>query len=119
MQQTRNRYVSSHPELTPEQKQAMLNGQILAGFTQDMVLATWGQPVDRIQEVINGQNTTSWIYQETGYDYLKTYRVRFSDGLVPDVRLINMRQKVYSPYNRRYYWRHYPEYPDNYYRRHP
>jgi hypothetical protein len=111
MQGKRRQFVVAHPDLNDAQKNAVLNGEIVAGMTEDMVRASWGQPLDIVQELIEGQQRVSWIYQQSGDDHVNTYRVRFADGRVNDVRLINTQRRVYSVYHQRYWWRYYPELP--------
>jgi hypothetical protein len=111
MQQRRQNFVKANPGINDQQKDAILKGDITAGMTEDMVRAAWGDPIDVIKEVLEGESVISWIYQQQSDDLINTYRVRFKDGLVNEVKLINARQRIYSPYYRRYYWKYYPEFP--------
>ena len=40
----RSDYVAANPDLDPEIRQTILNGQIRRGMTKDQVLASWGPP---------------------------------------------------------------------------
>lgn len=111
MQGTRKKYVETHPGITEDQRMAILKGDIVADMSEEMVRASWGPPLDVIREIIRGQGVISWIYQQSGDDHLNTYRVRFIDGRVREVRLINTQRRVYSVYRNRYWWRYYPEAP--------
>jgi hypothetical protein len=106
LQGSRQRFVNTHPALEDDVRDAILNGDIIAGMTPDMVRATWGQPVDEIKEVINGSNVTSWIYQDYAGSYVDIYRVRFRSEKVYEVKLLRSRDRDQHPirYQRRHYY---------------
>jgi outer membrane protein assembly factor BamE (lipoprotein component of BamABCDE complex) len=41
---SREGYVSAHPELNPQIKEAIIKGEVLEGMTEDEVKASWGSP---------------------------------------------------------------------------
>jgi hypothetical protein len=94
-------FINTHPGMTDADREAILAGDIRPGFSTDMVTASWGYPQDVIQEIFNGREVTSWLYQRNTYDYVKIYRVRFLDRRVNEVSLIRLiRRGTYYPYCR-------------------
>jgi hypothetical protein len=59
--QKRSLYVDQHPELSVPVADAILNGQIMVGMTQEMVQAAWGKAV-RVEPVVREDAVTQWIY---------------------------------------------------------
>ncbi len=108
MVRQRERFVSTHTELTEAERSAILRGEIIGGMSEDMVLASWGEPLDVISEVQEGRNVTSWIYQQDTGSYIHTYRVEFEYGEVQEVRLLSASERRYAPYYRRHNRRIYP-----------
>lgn len=47
---SREGYVSAHPELNPQIKEAILKGEIIAGMTEEEVKASWGSPYQIINK---------------------------------------------------------------------
>ncbi len=45
-QNSRQEYVNSHPESSPEIKQAILEGKVIKGMTKEDVRAGWGSAHD-------------------------------------------------------------------------
>ena len=54
-------FVDAHPELSELMADAILNGQIMVGMTQDMVSAAWGKP-SRVEAIDEEDVVTRWIY---------------------------------------------------------
>jgi hypothetical protein len=56
-------YVDEHPELPELMADAITNGQIMVGMTEEMVEVSWGKParVDDVSENIEDA-TVQWIY---------------------------------------------------------
>lgn len=50
----RQEYVSRHPELSEEIKQAILNAKVIKGMTKEQVVASWGKP-SKINEPFTNQ----------------------------------------------------------------
>jgi hypothetical protein len=60
----RSLYVDSHPELDVVYAEAILNGQIMVGMSQEMVEASWGKPsrVENVQSTTAEDPTAHWVY---------------------------------------------------------
>jgi len=97
LQASRNEFVTAHSELTAQQKETILKGEISAGMSQDMVIASWGKPAEKAKEIIEGKEIISWVYLKTVRDLVSTYLVQFAGGLVSEVKLVNV-QKTCPPY---------------------
>jgi len=57
---SRQEYVNTHPEISLETKQAILNVKVIKGMTKTDVLAAWGKP-SRISPETSGE---SWFYDQ-------------------------------------------------------
>ncbi len=59
----RSLYVDQHPEISEQVADAILNGQIMVGMSQEMVQVAWGKPV-RMEAVTAGNEDVAqhWIY---------------------------------------------------------
>lgn len=53
-QNSRQEHVSSHPELSEEIKQAILQAKVVEGMTKGQVVASWGKP-SKINEPFTNQ----------------------------------------------------------------
>jgi hypothetical protein len=95
VQTRRTDFLKTHTELAPEYRDAILKGKVIPGMSRDMVIAAWGQPVDEITEIISGQGVKSWLFRVYSGNYINIYAVKFDDGIVSEVRLINVQKKTY------------------------
>jgi len=100
VQTRRTEFVKAHTELAPEQRDAIMKGAVITGMSRDMVIATWGEPIDEVNEIINGNEVKSWIFQAFVGDHVNIYAVKFTNELVSEVRLISVQKRTYG----------YPEY---------
>ena len=91
MQSIRQDYVTAHPELSPEFRQAILSGELRENMTEEMVRASWGSPFDVLEENTGGKKSTKWIYDMSFEDIIKRYNVRFVDGVVREIKLSGTR----------------------------
>lgn len=57
----RGLYVDQHPELSESVIDALMNGRVMVGMTQEMVQVAWGKPV-RVEPVSNEDVDSHWIY---------------------------------------------------------
>jgi hypothetical protein len=57
----RSLYVEQHPELPSAMGDAIRDGQIAVGMTQEMVQVAWGKPV-RVEQLAKGEAASHWIY---------------------------------------------------------
>jgi hypothetical protein len=57
----RSLYVDKHPTLSEQMAEAILNGQIMVGMTEEMVQVAWGKPV-RVEDVSEEEAAKHWIY---------------------------------------------------------
>lgn len=57
----RGLYVDEHPELSEAMSEALMNGRVMVGMTQEMVQVAWGKPV-RIEPVNEKDVACHWIY---------------------------------------------------------
>jgi len=109
-QTRRTEFVKIHTELAPQYRDAIMKGEVIPGMSREMVIAAWGQPVDEVTEIINGQEVKSWIFQVYAGDNINTYGVKFMDELVGEVRLINVQKRIsgypdyYSPIHAQFYF---------------
>ena len=60
-QSFRQEYLNSHPELSPQIRQAILEGKVIKGMTKENVMASWGEPT-KINYVT--QDKSSFWYTE-------------------------------------------------------
>lgn len=78
---TRSTYVTEHPETPADFVPAILNGQIMLGMSESMVMASWGAPT-RVEVLQNdGLHDHKWVYG----NYLASSAVShlfFKDGRV-------------------------------------
>lgn len=70
----RDSFVGSHPSLSLKFKNAILDGQVVLGMTEDMVTASWGAPDD-----INRTVTTLMVHEQWVYGQVYLY---FDDGIL-------------------------------------
>lgn len=75
--QRRQDYVTTHPELTQQTKQDILEGRIRIGMTREQVKATWGYPDDINRTVGSWGEHEQWIY---GYDIRFRRYLYFENG---------------------------------------
>ena len=62
MAEKRKQYLDSHPDIPPSFRQAIVQGKVLKNMTHDMVVATWGNPL-QIEEPADTTKTDEiWIY---------------------------------------------------------
>ena len=60
---SREAYVSSHPELNPTIKEAILRGEVLEGMTENEVRASWGRP----NQIVKGtEGDFYYVYSKAG-----------------------------------------------------
>jgi hypothetical protein len=57
----RSLYVDQHPELPSTMADAIRDGQITVGMTQEMVQVAWGKPV-RMEQVMKVDAASLWTY---------------------------------------------------------
>lgn len=87
-QSSRQEYVNSHPELSPDIKQAILDGKVIKGMTKEDVRISWGQPTT-IDDF--SADPKAWWYEEDseGWWYKGlvelTKFVKFKHGRVVDI----------------------------------
>jgi outer membrane protein assembly factor BamE (lipoprotein component of BamABCDE complex) len=60
---SRESYVSTHPELNPTIKEAIIKGEVLEGMTEDEVKASWGSP----SQIVKGtEGDFYYVYMRHG-----------------------------------------------------
>jgi len=57
----RGLYVDEHPELSEALAEALINGRVMVGMTQEMVEVAWGKPV-RVEPIKAEDVVSHWIY---------------------------------------------------------
>ncbi len=57
----RSLFVDQHPELSEAMAEALVNGRVMVGMTQEMVQVAWGKPV-RIEPIKAEDVSSHWIY---------------------------------------------------------
>ena len=67
--QQRNLFVDTHPDLTEQEADAILNGRVMVGMNREMVEVAWGKPVrcekvdsDKLKAEVEEEITDLWIY---------------------------------------------------------
>ncbi|MCH8029979.1 MAG: hypothetical protein IH874_08625 [Candidatus Dadabacteria bacterium] len=83
VQNTRENYVNAHTELDSRTKQAILNGKIFVGMTQEQVLASWGRPgeygIGGINRSVGSLGVHElWIYYD--YKHMPWFYLYFDNG---------------------------------------
>jgi outer membrane protein assembly factor BamE (lipoprotein component of BamABCDE complex) len=88
---SRQEYVRNHPRLSPEIKQAILEGRVIKGMTKEDVRASWGEPT-RIKDFTTDpnawwydKNSEGWWYQASPLSLEPTRFIEFKKGIVVDV----------------------------------
>ena len=61
-QRRRIKYVKNHPNISNKFKSAILNGEIILGMTDEIVIASWGYPDDKNRTVGSWGIHEQWIY---------------------------------------------------------
>ena len=89
----RQTYVQSHPELSTEVRQAILEGRVTRGMTRDDVRASWGEPskIDRFDTNPNEwwyeKDAETWHYKGAFLRFAGPDRyVSFKSGIVVEVQ---------------------------------
>jgi outer membrane protein assembly factor BamE (lipoprotein component of BamABCDE complex) len=60
---SREGYISAHPELNPNIKEAIIKGEVLEGMTEDEVKASWGSP----SQIVKGtEGDFYYVYWKPG-----------------------------------------------------
>lgn len=62
-QDSRREYVNTHPQLSEEIKQAILDGKAIKGMSKDDVEASWGEPTSTKDF---STNPNAWWYDKEG-----------------------------------------------------
>ena len=62
-QSSRQEYISNHPELSSDIKQAILNCRVIKGMTKEDVKMSWGEPT-RVKDFSRDPN--AWWYDKYG-----------------------------------------------------
>jgi hypothetical protein len=63
-----DKYREIYEQWPIEVKQAVLDGHVQAGMTQDMVIVAWGQPTEKINRSNATNDEEIWIYRKGGDD---------------------------------------------------
>lgn len=85
-------YVMSHPDLSVEQKDLILNGKLWVGMLPDEVRASLGNPNIVQKDILGEKEVWSYIYKDQftthkGYAFDRVLRLEFLEG-----RLANWRE---------------------------
>ena len=84
----RQEYVQSHPQLALEIKEAILDGQVIRGMTQEQVLVSWGQPTETFDYSRDkhawwyAEEKEGWIYRPSLLSLEPVRTVGFEKGVV-------------------------------------
>lgn len=98
-QYSRREYVNNHPELSPEIKQAILEGKVIEGMAKDDVIAAWGEPttIDDLSTNKNAwwyeENSEWWYYKASFFSSERSKSVKFKNGIVVRVQIRGWREK--------------------------
>ncbi|MCJ7812236.1 hypothetical protein MUP95_02815, partial [bacterium] len=74
----REEFIYTHPNISQEFKEAILNGTVILGMTKDMVIAIWGFPNDTNRTV-----TTYGTHEQLVYPDIYFY---FEDGILTSLQ---------------------------------
>jgi len=88
-QSRRDDYISTHPGLDPEIAEAIREGRITEGMTEDDVRAAWGDPERETVTVAEGGTSKIWAYDTPIGKYFTqgTVLLTFRNGKL--VKLVN------------------------------
>lgn len=79
----RERYVNDNPEMKPEIKDAILDGDVIIGMTEYQVYASWATPIFKGITEYNGKKLNYWIYPDMkGSPFVNIY---FSNKIVVEI----------------------------------
>ncbi len=96
-QARRTTYVKKNPTLSRQTRQAILNGKIELGMSEQDVMASWGKP-SRIEKKRNDfGGYTCWVYEKVTQDNKKrAYKIFFEDNKVSSLDQRILGQEDYS-----------------------
>jgi hypothetical protein len=63
-----DKYREIYEQWPIEVRQAVLDGKVEPGMTQEMVVVSWGQPTEKIQRSNSAGDEEIWIYRKGGDD---------------------------------------------------
>ena len=88
-QSRRDDYIAAHPGLNPEITEALREGKISKGMTEDDVRAAWGDPERETVTVAEGGTSKIWAYDTPiGKQFTQgTVLLTFRNGKL--VKLVN------------------------------
>jgi hypothetical protein len=76
--------IAEHPDvyhsLSARQQQLVANGQITPGMTRDAVYLAWGRTDQKVEGVMHGKMTETWIYVHYTYAYPYGYGYGYPYG---------------------------------------
>jgi len=76
-------YVNSHPDLDGRTREAILNGRIFIGMTEEQVKVSWGRPKEIHRSVGMNWSREQWVYGiKEGDHYISPTYVYFERGRV-------------------------------------
>lgn len=82
----RRQYLSTHPDLTAEQRMAIRSGKVLVGMTPADVLSAWGDTSTKEHRATEAGQVETWAYcAGRGRIDECPKRVTFHDGRVVEV----------------------------------
>lgn len=92
LQNSRIDYINKHPELTSEQKDLLLKGELWVGMTPQDTKASIGNPAYTQRDKLGEKEVWSYVYRDQytthrNYKFDRVLRLEFLDG-----RLANWRE---------------------------
>ena len=83
---SRQKYVNTHPSLSPQIRQCILERKIVSGMTCEEVIASRGKP-DKENRTVDSKGVhNQWIYVSKWESGMLWEYVYFDDGVVTSVR---------------------------------
>lgn len=87
----RENYISTHPEMSVEQKNLMSKGKLWVGMTPEEVCASLGNPYLKQEEILKEKEVWSYMYKTVltthrDYQFDKVLRLEFIEGRLADWR---------------------------------
>jgi hypothetical protein len=83
---SRQKYVNTHPSLSPQIRQCILEKKIVSGMTSEEVIASRGKPEKEDRTVDSKGVHSQWIYMSKWEAGVLWEYVYFEDGVVTSVR---------------------------------
>jgi len=86
----RQDYVDTHPKRSKEIKECILNSKIMRGMTEEEVILSWGDTLDKNKTVTAFGESEQWVYHKwigEGTDISNRQYLYFENGILDSWQL--------------------------------